>query len=59
MKKRFMEEVMPGTLAILHPRADLLPGFDVLYTVNFSAYYADRTTRAHTAIFQGSGPKAS
>lgn len=52
MKKRFMEEVMPGTLAILHPDADLLPGFDVLYTVNFSAYYADRTTRAHTAIFK-------
>ncbi|MDE6206433.1 MAG: choice-of-anchor J domain-containing protein [Muribaculaceae bacterium] len=51
-KTRFMNEVMPGALAILHPDAAPLPGFEVLYTINFSAYFADRTTRPFTAIFR-------
>lgn len=51
-KTRFMNEVMPGALGILHADAELVPGFDVLYTINFSAYYADRTTRPYTAVFK-------
>ncbi|MBD5323822.1 MAG: hypothetical protein HDS02_03180 [Bacteroides sp.] len=38
MKKRFETEVMPGALSALHPDADVMPGLDVFYTINFSAY---------------------
>lgn len=51
-KQRFMEQVMPGALGCLHPDAAPLPGFEVQYTINFYAYYADRTTRPHTAVFR-------
>lgn len=54
-KHRFMEEVMPGALSMLHADAEPIEGFDVLYTINFSAYYADRTTRPYTAVFRVAG----
>lgn len=51
-KTRFMNEVMPGALSIIHADAETVPGFEVLYTINFSAYYSDRTTRPYTAVFR-------
>lgn len=49
-KSRFMNEVMPGALATLHPEAKPVGGVDVLYTINFSAYTG--TTTAYTAVFR-------
>lgn len=54
MKKRFMEEVMPGALSALHPEAAPVAGIDVIYTVNF-AYYTGSTTEA-TARFRVVAP---
>lgn len=53
-KKRFMEEVMPGALGMIHPDAKPLDGIDVLYTVNFAVY--DGATTNYTAVFKVVGP---
>ncbi len=50
MKQRFMNEVMPGALAILHPDAKPLDGLDVLYTINFAVYTG--STTIETAVFK-------
>ena len=52
LKNNFMNEVMPGALAALHPEAEPAAGFDVLYTVNFYTYDADRKTLPQTAVFK-------
>lgn len=54
MKKRFMEEVMPGALSTLHPDAVPVDGIDVTFTVNFAVY--DGTTTTHTAVFKVVAP---
>ncbi len=59
-KKRFMEETMPGALGMIHPEAEPLAGFDVLYTINFSAYEYDEVekknlTNEYTAVFKVTG----
>ncbi len=51
MKSRFEKETMPAALAILHADADLIPGVDVLYTINFSAYDG-ATTKAYTIVYK-------
>lgn len=38
MKTRFAEEVMPGALSMLYPDANMVPGVEVTYTVNFVWY---------------------
>lgn len=38
MKERFAKQVLPAVLGQLNPEAAPLPGFDVIYTVNFSIY---------------------
>lgn len=43
MKHRFETETLPGALAILHPDADVVPGVDVIYTINFAAYNGSAT----------------
>ncbi len=55
-KTRFMKEVMPGALSILHSDAKPIEGITVLYTINFSAYYESKETIAYTAVFEVSGP---
>lgn len=55
-KQRFMNEVMPGALSILHADAAPIEGMEVLYTINFSAYFADRTTKEYTAVFRVVAP---
>jgi hypothetical protein len=44
MKSRFMNEVMPGALATLHPDAKPIDGIDVIYTINFVAYTGTSTS---------------
>lgn len=51
MKSRFEKETMPAALAKLHADADLIPGVDVLYTINFSAYNGSTTT-AYTIVYK-------
>lgn len=53
-KKRFMEEVMPGALAKLHPDAVPVEGIDVTYTINFAVYTG--STETHTAVFKVVAP---
>lgn len=53
-KSRFMNEVMPGALGILHSDAKPLEGVDVLYTINFAVY--NGTTTTYTAIFKVVAP---
>ena len=55
-KTRFMKEVMPGALSILHSDAKPIEGLSVLYTINFGAYYESKETIAYTAVFEVSGP---
>ena len=55
-KTRFMKEVMPGALSMLHSDAKPIEGITVLYTINFSAYYESKETIAYTAVFEVSGP---
>lgn len=55
LKKNFMEEVMPGALAALHPEAEPISGFDVLYTINFYTYDSNRKTLPQTAVFKVTG----
>jgi hypothetical protein len=50
MKTRFMNEVMPGALATLHPDAKPIDGIDVIYTINFTAYTG--TSTVYTARFK-------
>ena len=54
-KKRFMEEVMPGALAMLHPDAKPMDGIEVLYIINFSVYNGSATT-PYTATFKVVAP---
>lgn len=54
MKQRFMNEVMPGALSILHPDAKPVDGIDVLYTINFAVYNGSTTN--HTAVFRVIAP---
>ena len=54
MKERFMNEVMPGALAVLHPDAKPVDGVDVIYTINFSVYTG--TTTAYTARWKVVAP---
>ena len=53
-KQRFMNEVMPGALSMLHPDAKPIEGLDVIYTINFSVYTG--TTTAYTARFRVIAP---
>ncbi len=53
-KSRFMNEVMPGALATLHPDAQPIDGIDVIYTINFAVY--DGATSTHTATFKVVAP---
>ena len=66
-KKRFMEEVMPGALAMLHPDVKPEEGVTVTYTINFSVYgyfkdgvlsaeVGSASTQAYTAVFEVVGP---
>ncbi len=50
-KKRFMFEVMPGALGMLHPDAKPIEGLEVLYTVNFGVYNGSSTV-TETAVFK-------
>lgn len=54
MKERFMNEVMPGALARLHPDATPIPGIDLLYTINFGVYTG--TSATYTAVFKVTAP---
>lgn len=54
MKERFMNEVMPGALARLHPDAAPIPGIDLLYTITFGVYTGTSTT--YTAVFKVTAP---
>ncbi len=53
-KQRFMNEVMPGALATLHPYAKPIEGLEVLYTINFAVYTG--SSAEYTAIFKVVGP---
>ena len=53
-KRRFAYEVMPGALAKLHPDAVPVPGIDVLYTIDFSAYTGSIT--AYTIVYKVTAP---
>lgn len=43
-KQRFATEVMPAALGIIHADADLVPGIDVVYTINFAVYTGSTST---------------
>lgn len=53
-KERFMNEVMPGALATLHPDAKPIDGIDVIYTINFAVYTG--STAEYTARFKVVAP---
>ncbi|MDE6196338.1 MAG: immune inhibitor A [Muribaculaceae bacterium] len=53
-KKRFIEEVMPGALAKLHPDAKPVDGIDVLYTITFGVYTGSNSTE--TAVWKVTAP---
>lgn len=50
-KYRFCYEVFPAALKTLHPDAKPLPGLDITYTVNFSAY-SGSSTDAYQMIYK-------
>lgn len=50
-KSRFMNEVMPGALSMLHADAKPVDGMEVLFTINFSVYDGASTV-AETAVFK-------
>lgn len=54
-KTRFMNEVMPGALAMLHPDAKPIEGVDVHYNITF-AVYNGTTTTYYLAVFRVSAP---
>ncbi|MCI9607969.1 MAG: hypothetical protein HFJ94_07345 [Muribaculaceae bacterium] len=51
MKERFVTQTLPAALSILHPEADVVPGVDVIYTVNFAAYNGS-TTSTYTVTYK-------
>lgn len=53
-RMRFMTEVMPGALAMLHPDAKPLDGIDVLYTINFVVYTGSSSN--WRAVFKVTAP---
>ena len=53
-KSRFMNEVMPGALAAIHPDAKPIDGLDVFYTINFVVYTG--ASDNYTAVFKVVGP---
>lgn len=59
-KYRFCYEVFLGALEVLHPDARPLPGMDITYTVNFSAYQAKDgggfETKQYQMVYKVSGP---
>ncbi len=54
-KERFMNEVMPGALAMLHPDAKPVEGIDVIYTINFAVYTGTTTTYTARFLVVGNG----
>ena len=54
MKKRFMEEVMPGALAKLHPDAKPMEGIDLIYQITFGVYTGESAT--YVARFKVTAP---
>jgi len=54
-KKRFMFEVMPGALSIIHNDAKPIDGIDVLYIINFGVYNGSGTV-TETATFKVVAP---
>lgn len=54
MKQRFMNEVMPGALAKLHPDAKPMEGIDQIYAITFSVYTGETTT--YVAKFKVTAP---
>lgn len=52
MKERFERETMPAALSAIHPDADVVPGIDVIYTINFSTYSEDKQTRTQVIKFK-------
>lgn len=54
-KSRFMNEVMPGALAMLHPDARPVEGLEVHYTITFGVYNGT-STDTYTAVFVVTGP---
>ncbi len=54
MKKRFESEVFPAALSVIHPDANVIPGVDVIYTINFSTYTG--VTEEHVIRYQVVGP---
>ncbi|MDE5687734.1 MAG: hypothetical protein K2I18_03800 [Paramuribaculum sp.] len=51
MKERFEKETFPAALSAIHPDADVIPGIDVIYTINFSAYDG-ATTKAYVIKYK-------
>ena len=54
-KERFMNEVMPGALSMLHGDAKPVPGIEVIYIVNFYVYNGS-ATNPYTARFKVVAP---
>ena len=53
-KERFLNEVMPGALAKLHPNIKPEEGIDVTVTITFGVYTG--TTTNYTAVWKVTGP---
>lgn len=54
MKQRFMNEVMPGALAKLHPDAKPMEGIDQIYAITFGVYTGENAT--YVAKFKVTAP---
>lgn len=54
MKRRFETETLPAALAILHPDANVVPGVEVIYTINFAAYDGS-ATNTYTITYKVTG----
>lgn len=54
MKQRFMNEVMPGALAKLHPDAKPMEGIDQIYSITFGVYTGENAT--YVAKFKVTAP---
>lgn len=50
MKHRFESEVFPAALSVIHPDANVIPGVEVIYTINFYTYTG--TTDAHVIRYR-------
>lgn len=55
MKHRFTHEVFPAVLSKLHSDATPIPGLDLLYFINFSAYNGSATT-PYTVTYKVTAP---